>query len=82
MKFYKCDACGDTFDPEDGMMDGWYTHERRIKWANPDGTKDVIKVKKTMKLYRDIAPAGNLVGHEKEVKLDLCRSCVMKFERP
>ena len=82
MKIYKCDMCGDEFDPDEGMIKGWYTSNRKMRWENPGGSVKELLIEKTMKVYRNIPPTTMLPGNKAEVELDICRACVMKFERP
>lgn len=82
MKFYKCDVCGEVFDPEDGMIKGWYEGGRKIRWSNPGGSVEELKVRKTLKIYREVPAGDGKAAHETEVPMDACRSCVVKFERP
>lgn len=82
MKKYLCDLCGNEFAPEDGMTKGWWTGSRLAKWQNPGGDLYEIKINKTMKITRDVPATDGIPAHEIEMEMDLCRSCIIKFERP
>jgi hypothetical protein len=82
MRYYKCDGCGHEFDPADGMVDSWYIGSRLVQWTNPDRSVERLRVEKTMKVYRHVEWSDHSKAHDKEIKIDLCRSCVMKFEKP
>lgn len=82
MKIYKCDLCGDNFEPDEGMTKGYWTGKRKAKWQNPDGTIYEIKINKTMQITREIPATTQLAAHEVNMDMDMCRPCVAKFERP
>ena len=88
MKFYKCDGCGDEFDAKHGMIDGWYTHERKIQlcddnaFATHRSIKETYIVRKTLKLYSKVPPAPPLPEATLEVKKDLCPKCIKLLEKP
>ena len=88
MKIYKCDSCGDKFNPKDGMIDGWFTHERKIQlyddnaWAKHGLGKKTYKVRKTLKLYKETATTSMMPSATIEVKKDLCSKCVKLLEKP
>ena len=77
MKKYLCDACGNEFDPNVSMLEGWYEHTRKIKWMNPDGTDDIFKVRKTISVFKDTGDDSEIV-----IKIDVCPNCIKNFERP
>lgn len=77
MKKFLCDACGREFAPEEGMLEGWYEHKRKIKWMNPDSSTDTFMVRKTISVFKDMGE-----GSESVVKLDVCRGCIKNFEKP
>ena len=82
MKKFICDACGNEFDPGHGMVEGWYDHTRKIQWANPDNSVKIIKVRKTISLIKDTPEDEKRPAGEHTIKLDICRSCIPKFEKP
>lgn len=79
MKIYKCDGCAEEFDAKDGMVDGLYTHERKIQITELEeypkhGTiNKIYKVRRTLKF---LTLEGTQIGR------DLCPRCVKLLEKP
>ena len=82
MKYYKCDLCSNDFDEDDGMTQGQSVFSRKARWQNPDGTVKEIIIEKTMRVLIETPSDKQLTPHKSKMNIDLCRSCVMKFERP
>jgi len=91
MKVYKCDQCGEEFDSKDGMIEGCYSHSRKIVlkeyydeggWAARTLRDSNYKVKKTIELYKTKPATSQLVPTEVTAKKDLCAKCVKLLEKP
>lgn len=83
MKIYRCDVCGTDFDPENGMIGGYYQNQRKVRYSSPGGRIEDLKAVRTIKLYKRVEKTERITEpHDVEAELDACRSCVMKFERP
>ena len=87
MKFYRCDICGEEFDGNNGMLNGFYSKEMGdVRFAvSPEypgfnKRQEIFKLRKTLKIYQLDTTHRAGADREYDVHKDVCPNCIKKLE--